>query len=215
MWSFLRRLFRRSAEPSPPVRETRFLAIDLETTGLDPERDHIVAIGWVPIDDGEIVLAGAGQRLVRPPIPVGESATIHGLTDESLADAPQVAEVLPELLEALSGRVLVAHHAPFDVGFLTRAHPGLSVASVDTLAVARRLLADREMPRGSFRLHAARRRHGLPSYAAHSALTDALAAAELMLAQVAELEHRLRRPATLRDLAVSSRHPRRPRKSGA
>lgn len=209
MFAFFRRWWRRSpVSPSPLVSETCFLAIDLETTGLDPDHDHIVAIGWVPIDDGQIVLAGAGQRLVRPPGPIGESATIHGLTDESLSDSPPIADVLPDLLAALAGRILVAHHAPFDVGFLLRVAPDLTVESVDTLALERHLMADRELPRGSFRLGAARARRGLPAYAAHSACTDALACAELLLAQVAELEHRLRRPVTLRDLTQAGRRSR-------
>lgn len=183
------------------------LALDLETTGLDPDLDHVVSLGWVPIEHRQVVLAGAAHVLVRPPGPIGESATIHGLTDAHVADAPPLGDVLPSLLDALSGRVLVAHHAPMEVGFLGRALPGFAPSYVDTLAVERRLHRDRELPPGFLRLDASRRRHGLPSYAAHSALSDALAAAELLLAQVAELEHRLRRPVTLRDLgtAVSSR----------
>lgn len=204
-FSRLRRRWRRwlrvRRTPPTPFAEVSFLAIDLETTGLDPVADHIVAMGWVPIDRGEIVLAGAGRRLVRPPVPVGESATIHGLTDELLRDSAPLTDALPVLLGELEGRVLVAHHAPFDVGFLARAAEGFETSYVDTLAVERRLHDEVDLPRGSLRLGAARERHGLPAYAAHDALTDALAAAELLLAQVADLERRNGRPVTLRDLA--------------
>lgn len=197
--------FSRSRSPEPPntpFDEAKFLALDLETTGLDPAHDHVVSAGWVPIVGREVVLAGAEHRLVRPPGVVGESATIHGLTDVAVADATSFDEVLPDLLGALSGRVLVCHHAPVEIGFLRAAAPNLAATWVDTLALEQRLHTGRDLPPGALRLGAVRRRHGLPSYAAHSALTDALAAAELLLAQVAELEHRLKRPATLRDLGV-------------
>lgn len=196
------RLFRRR-EPGlldEPVLDASFIALDLETTGLDPATDHVVSIGWVPIERQEIVLADATHLLVRPPGPIGASATIHGLTDADVASAPTLDDVLPDLVDALSGRVLVAHHAPLDIGFLRAA--GVTTPYVDTLALEQRLHTGRDLPPGALRLDAVRRRYGLPAYAAHSALTDALAAAELLLAQVAELEHRLRRPATLRDVGT-------------
>jgi DNA polymerase-3 subunit epsilon len=186
-----------------PVDEVSLLALDLETTGLDPDHDHIVSLGWVPIERREVVLAGAVHLLVRPPGPIGESATIHGLTDSAVADAPPLDDVLPGLRDALADRVMVAHHAPLELGFLADAAPDLAPPYVDTLAVEKKLLGDRELPPGTLRLGTSRSRHGLPSYAAHSALTDALAAAELLLAQVAELEHRLHRTPTLRDLGAA------------
>ena len=198
---------RRPEVPDSPVTSTSFLALDLETTGLDPARDHVVAAGWVPVIAGEVVLAGADHRLVRPPTTIGDSATIHGITDESLATAPPFAEVLPDLLAALSGRVLVCHHAPMEVGFLRAAVPDFTVPYVDTLALEQRLHTGRDLPPGALRLDAVRRRYGLPSYAAHSALTDALASAELLLAQVAELEHRLRRSVGLHDLGAHATVP--------
>lgn len=197
--------FRRSGPLDELVTESSFLALDLETTGLDPSTDHIASVGWVPIDHAEVVLAGAGEALVRPPVSIGDSATIHGLTDSDLESAPPLAEVLPEVLSVLADRVLVCHHAPLEIGFLSRAHPGFSTTYVDTLALELRLHPKQEMQPGSLRLGASRRRHGLPTYGAHSALSDALAAAELLLAQAAELTHRLGRPVTLRDLGARRR----------
>jgi hypothetical protein len=108
-------------------------------------------------------------------------------------------DVLPLLLDALHGRVLLAHHAPVEVDFVGAAtvtafgvRPPLTV--VDTLALEHRLRADvHGEVAGSLRLDAVRRTYGLPRYSAHHALTDAAAAAELLLAQVAELEQRLGR----------------------
>jgi DNA polymerase-3 subunit epsilon len=163
----------------------------------------------VPIVGGEVVLARADQAVVRPPpgVAVGDSATFHHLTDDAVGDAVPLPEVLPRLLEALQARVLLAHHAPIEVSFLAAAtlaayggRPPL--VAVDTLALQRRLLPAHEREAGaSVRLDAARRRFGLPRYSAHHALTDAIAAAELFLAQVGELERRLGRAVVLGDLS--------------
>jgi DNA polymerase-3 subunit epsilon len=192
------------------ARDVDFLVVDLETTGLNPRRDHVLAVGWVPVTGGEVVLAGAHEVVVRPSSgdPVGDSATVHGLTDDAVARAPTLTDVLPELLAALHGRVLVAHHVPIEVGFLDRATRAaydapFSVTVVDTLALQQRLVGGlhSQGPPASLRLDPARRHFGLPRYRAHRALTDAVATAELLLAQVAELGVRLGRPATLGDLS--------------
>lgn len=202
-----------AAPPAPeetPVAEVDFLSVDFETTGLDPRRDHILAIGWVPLAAGEVRLGAAREVAVRPPegTDVGHSATVHGLTDDSLEHASAVADVLPALLEALQGRVLLAHHAPLEVGFLQRAvreafDCPLPLTAVDTLALQQRLVGGPHghAPPGSLRLDAARRQFGLPRYGAHSAITDAIATAELLLAQTAELRHRRGREPTLADLS--------------
>lgn len=99
-----------------PVARLEFLALDVETTGLDPRTDHLLSVGWVPIAGMALVLAQARELRVRPPgeVDVGASASLHRLTDDLLADAAPLCDVLPRLLDALHGRVLLAHHAPID-----------------------------------------------------------------------------------------------------
>lgn len=190
--------WRRRRVPDVPVQELDLLAMDLETTGLDPSRHEILSIGTVPVRAGHVELGGAQVHLVRPAAApgVGESATVHGITDDEAARAAPLAEVLPAVLNHLDGRILLAHHASIEVGFLTAGAracslpvPDLTV--VDTVRLHRRVLlhgrghghvADDELG-----LAAARRHLGLPYYAPHDALTDALACAELYLAQVAIL----------------------------
>lgn len=140
---------------SCPLDELPLLAVDLETTGLDPARDQVVAVGWVPVDGRSVTLAGAVSRTVRVARDVGGSAGVHGLTDDVVAAC--------------------AHHYG--------ARPRLT--AVDTVRLQRKVLGlPREDPGGDrLRLDAARRRFGLPRYRAHDALTDALACAELYLAQ--------------------------------
>lgn len=202
-----------ASPPAPsrtPVADVDFLAVDVETTGLDPRRDHVLAVGWVPVRRGQVVLADAHQVVVRPPagIVVGDSATVHGLTDDALAVASSLGDVLPALLAALRGHVLLAHHCPIELGFLERATREafgchLPATAVDTMKLQHRLEVGEhgEVRPGRLRLDDARRQFGLPRYPAHDALTDAVATGELLLAQVAELGHRLGRGLALRDLS--------------
>lgn len=188
--------WRRRADPL--LGEVELLAVDLETTGLDPDRHEILSVGMVPVVRLTIELGGARQYAVRPvgPTGVGASATVHGITDDAAAEAAPLAEVLPEVLAALDGRLLLAHHTPIEVGFLRaacRVH-GLTwpdVTAVDTVRLQRRVLRRASSPGhltdAELSLAAARRSLGLPRYRSHEALTDALACAELFLAQVAAL----------------------------
>lgn len=173
-----------------PVADSAFLAVDLETTGLDPERDAILSIGWVAMDGAAIDLASAGHCLVRPDCPVPErSAVIHRITDREAAGGVTIEHALDALFAALAGRILVAHHAALELGFLEQAclrlygvRPPLPV--VDTLRLAETAMrrAGRPIPADGLRLHSLRARYNLPAYRAHDALLDALAAGELFAA---------------------------------
>ena len=196
-------------EPDTPVDELALLAVDIETTGLDPRTDRVLSIGFVPVDGRSVVLGGAGRVVVRDDTGVGQSATVHGLTDDALAEGVALPDAVAILLHALSGRVLLAHFARIETGFLSAAcerlwGAGMPCAVVDTFELERRAVAGgwgSEPEAGALRLWTARERRGLPVYRAHEALTDALACAELYLAQRAELA--ARSPGTrltLRDL---------------
>lgn len=172
--------------------DLRLLALDVETSGLSSTRDRLLAVGWVPVDGTRIDLSGARRRVVRQDDP-GDTVTIHGLTHDDLHAGQPCAEVLAELRSALDGRVLLAHHAPFDLAFLNAAFRALGEQPVRppiicTLDLQRRLVGRHgEVPQDALRLWSARNRYGLAPTKAHDALADALACAELYLAQVAEL----------------------------
>ena len=207
-------------DPATPLDTLRLLALDIETTGLDPRSDRILSLGWVPVDGGSIVLGGARRFVVRDDVGggpgaggagpsggagassgerggegVGQSATVHGLTDDEVAAGVPLRDAVAALLEALAGRALLAHFARIETGFVAAACERLwgaapPFAVVDTFDLEQRALGGRwghhHQP-GALRLWAARERRGLPVYPAHEALTDALACAELYLAQRAEL----------------------------
>ncbi|MDO5734947.1 MAG: exonuclease domain-containing protein [Propionibacteriaceae bacterium] len=182
-------------DPTTPVSELQLLAIDLETTGLDPASDQALSVGFVPLAGQEIVLAGARHLIIQSQAEVGQSAVVHHLTDDMIAAGALMVDVLEATLAALKGRVLLAHYATIEEQFLSRAcerHFGapLVVPIIDTMELHHRLLSqgfDDEARGNQLRLWNARERYGLPAYGAHEALTDALACAELYLGQVAEL----------------------------
>ena len=171
-------------------RSLEYLAVDLEMTGLNAETDQIVSIGFVPILQGKVSLELACHLLIKPSAEVGQSAVIHGIRDKDLEQADSLEQAMVLLLEALAGRVLLLHCAPLDLGFLNRAckrlyQVSLSAPVVDTMAIerARLQLTGTDADQQSLRLSDCRRRYGLPDYEAHNALVDALATAELFLAQ--------------------------------
>lgn len=182
-------------DPRRDWERGRYLALDLELTGLDPRTAEILSVGSIPIDGRDIIHAGATHVLAAPHGEVGQSASIHGLTDDEVAAGLPLEDVIPGVLEALAGRVLVAHHARVELGFLSQACERLYGApllarTIDTMLLQRRVLrinSDAEVRAGVLRLQAARDHFGLPRYRSHHALTDAIASGELFLAQAAHL----------------------------
>ena len=172
-------------------RSLTYLAVDLETTGLDAEKDHILSVGFVPVEEQKVLLNAAQHHFVSTDKGVGQSAVIHGIHDRDLNAAGSLRAALEELLKALQGRVLMLHCADLDMAFLRRAciqlwGVPLIAAVVDTMALEHHRLHAYGKPANaeSLRLSDSRRRYNLPDYSAHNALTDALSTAELFLAQM-------------------------------
>jgi len=195
---------------SPPWESVVYWALDLETGGLQPKTDPIIAVGMVPLRGGTIRLGEAYSALVRPEDGKEidpESVQAHQLVWGEVKEAPLLLDVLPEIDRRLREGVLLVHHRALDVGFLKRAYKRAGmrwprprvVDTVDLLikAANRRRFHTPELPASLpiLNLSKARRERGLPDYQAHDALTDALAAAELFLV----LRHQLR-ARKLRDL---------------
>ncbi len=181
------------ARGATDYREQEYLAIDLETTGLDNRRDQILSVGYVTVRGTTIDLSSARHRLVRVDRSIPEaSAVIHQITDDQSALGSELVDVLEELLGALAGKVMIAHHASVEQGFLSNACKscwgrGLLMRIIDTQVLAYRTFERRQIPfqPSDLRLYALGSRYNLPRYGAHNALSDALTAAELFLAQAA------------------------------
>lgn len=184
------------ATASTPWREARFVAVDLELTGLDPRRDEIISFAALPIEGGRVVVGEARSAIVRPErMPSAETIRIHGLRPADLAAAPSLAGTLELILTALTGRVLVAHPAWVERRFLGAAlrAAGVRLATpvICTATLARRLLP--EAPRaggGEIALADAATALGLPVHGRHTAEGDALTTAQLFVALATLLERR-------------------------
>ncbi|BDG04439.1 3'-5' exonuclease [Anaeromyxobacter oryzae] len=197
--------------PSPPWDEVVYWALDLETGGLDPRTDAILAVGMIPVRAGGVRLGETFASLVRPEgadhIDPG-SIRAHQLVPGDVSGAPGLAEVIERIHARITEGALLVHQAALDVAFLKRAYKRVGrrwpdPPIVDTVALllkvakrARLIHPDAPDQEPDLNLLAARRKLGLPDYGQHDALTDAIATAELFLA----LRRRLGAK-TLRDVA--------------
>lgn len=186
--------------PDTPLRDVPFMALDFETTGMNARRHAIVSIGMVPFTLERIRPAAGHYWVIRPGRPMSAASVgIHHITHSEVAAAPDLDAVLGTLLQAMAGRVAVVHYRhierPFlDTAVMARRGEHCLFPLVDTMALevrwARQGLMERirrmlGLQRRSIRLADSRERYGLPLYSAHHAKLDALATAELFLAQVA------------------------------
>ena len=124
-----------------PLSHATFVVVDLETTGGSPAEAGITEIGAVRIRGGEVI--GEFSTLVNPGVPIPPFvAALTGITDALLAGAPRLGAVLPSFLEFMHGSILIAHNAPYDIGFLKGAcqkfdYPWPSPPVLDTARIAR------------------------------------------------------------------------------
>ena len=122
------------------AEQLSFVAVDLETTGLDPKKDRIIEIGAIRVENGEV--AGEYQQLVNPGCPIPDFVSdLTGITDEMVEKAPLIGEVLDEFLKFCGELPIVGHQVMFDYRFLKRAtvNQGESFErnGIDTLALCR------------------------------------------------------------------------------
>lgn len=163
-----------------PISKKRYVAFDLETTGLSSADDAIVEIGAVRVEDGRIT--AEYQQLINPerPMPAGASAVNH-ITDDMLRDMPKIYEVLPAFREFIGDDVLAAHNVRFDYSFIAQAcMRNLYKAPekvFDTMQLARYWPEAENKKLGSLIAAA-----GLQNDDAHRALGDARAVAALISA---------------------------------
>ncbi|GAB5602030.1 3'-5' exonuclease [Thermus sp. FJN-A] len=169
-----------------PLDALLYTAFDLETTGLEPEKDAIIALGGVHVLGTRVLALEAFEALVDPGRPIPQASTqVHGLTWEMLQGKPRLEEVLPSFRAFIEDTVLLAHNGAFDMAFLRRAgihQPPL----VDTLLLSHLLFPDLK----DHRLETLAARFGVPVLGRHTALGDALMTAEVFARMVPLLKER-------------------------
>jgi DNA polymerase-3 subunit epsilon len=178
------------ADPKCDFRQITYTALDFETTGLDPNQDELLSFGIVDMVGMSINLSTAQHEIIMPEGAIPEeSAVIHEIMDDQAAEGINLAHAVELLLSRLAGKVLIAHYAKLELGFLNAACQKLYgceflIPTVDTLMLGHRWIEQRNLylQQSDLRLTSLRTRFNLPRYKAHNALTDALSTAELFLA---------------------------------
>lgn len=184
-------------EPNTDVRQQTLISLDFETTGLNPHKDKIISIGWVPITQNVIQLSGARYFLVKSlSKKSNRQAIIHHILPEMQRQGIPLQQGIDVLFEQLAGKVLLTHGSVIERQFLTyytqqQGWPSLPLIWLDTLKI------EQKYQRYSWQYHTGanedwrlshlRKNYHLPDYQAHHALSDAIATAELYLAQLTRL----------------------------
>ena len=169
-------------ELGTPLRDVTFVVLDLETTGGSAQRDAITEVGAVKVRGGERL--GELATLVDPGTGIPpQVVALTGITTALVTGAPRLPQVLPSVLEFLTGAVLVAHNAPFDAGFLRAACERHGATwprppVLCTARLARAVLSRDEAP--SVKLGALAELFGTGTRPTHRALADARATVDVL-----------------------------------
>ena len=165
------------------LREVTFCVVDLETTGGSAAAGSMITeVGAVKVRSGEVL--GEFQTLVNPHAEIPAFiAVLTGITNSMVYDAPPIESVLPAFLEFAEGCVLVAHNAPFDVGFLRhfaqlQGRPWPAFEVLDTAVLARRVITRDDAP--NCKLSSLARVFNSTTTPNHRALSDARATVDVL-----------------------------------
>ncbi len=170
-------------ELGTPLHEVTFVVVDLETTGGSPLSCAITEIGAVKVRGG--VRLGEFQTLIDPGVPIPAFISVlTGISNAMVAGSPRLAAALPAFLEfAGTDSVLVAHNAPFDIGFLkaacaTTGHEWPGNRVLDTARLARQVVTRDEAP--NCKLASLARLFRAGTTPDHRALSDARATVDVL-----------------------------------
>lgn len=150
------------------------IAFDTETSGAYPLESEIIELGAVKWVDGQVV--DRFQTLLKPRKPLEESnIKIHGITNEMVADAPLMQDQIAGFCEFINDSVLIAHHAPFDLGFLTVSIEQAGLRFPSNILLCTSLLSRALLTTTNHKLQTLVKELGLEGGAAHRAADDAYA----------------------------------------
>lgn len=192
--SWLSRYVARQKLLAKDARNMRYLVIDLELTGLDATQHEIVSIAWLAIEQQCIKLSTAQHAINNQVQQLAQSPIYHGIAKKDLENGQDLAAILTSLANEINGGIVVFHNAPLDWSFLKNAfkHHNLNVKPaliLDTFKIEKSRLQQQglDIALDDLTLSKCRARYNLPRYSNHHALTDAVATAELLLAQCQQI----------------------------
>ncbi len=194
--SVLSEIYRPPTIDQKSFKDADCLVLDFETTGLNPKNDRVLSAGWTTISNARMHWKDCQHYLFKDTEAIpDQSVAIHHITEQEAAQGVPVTEVLPHLLAKLSGKVLVAHFADIEIGFLQQLcrkhyHTDIPLVVIDTLQLAFsvKYKGAVHIPQNALNLTSLRMQYELPHYRAHNARSDAIATAELLMALVEGLD---------------------------
>ncbi|MEN3325641.1 MAG: polymerase subunit alpha, Gram-positive type [Acidobacteriota bacterium] len=171
------------------LKDMDFVVVDVEATGAKTPPNRLIELGAFRIRGARIV--DKFVSLVNPEIPIPRFvATLTGISNDMVRDAPVFADVAPKWLDFVSEAVIVAHNAPFDTSFLnheiSRVYPGHRMVNphLCTVRLSRRAMPDLS----NHRLETIASHFSIPIASRHRAGSDALATAEIFILLLTKLE---------------------------
>jgi DNA polymerase-3 subunit epsilon len=184
-----RQYFEKTWDADANIDSVRFVVLDCETTGLNPNTDRIITIGAVGVHGSEILLKDSFEALIRISSNTG-STTVHGVTRDESRSGMEEPQAIEAFLDYLKDGVIVGHHIGHDIASLDAAcerHWGfrLSNRCLDTMYLALHLqkvgaFAGRETQR-AFTLDALCNLFAVPPHGRHTAVGDAFLTAQVFL----------------------------------
>lgn len=180
------------AVKSLSLQQQPILSLDFETTGLNANSDQLLSIGFVELKQGQIDLSSCYHQVIKTKGQLSKNnVVVHQITDFEKDRGSELKQALDCLLTAMTGKVLLVHFSQIERQFLQQACFDLygirpPLLMIDTLAISKRRfdMSDVGYDPSKLRLSNLRQSYGLPNFRAHNALNDAIATAELLLAEV-------------------------------
>lgn len=187
MRGILSRLLGGGGDDGAPIRALRWVVLDCESSGLDPDRDRLLSIGAVAVREGRVELADAYAAVLRQ-AQASESSNIlvHGIGSDAQMAGSEPGEALAGFSRYAGESPAVAFHAPFDRALLRRAIPDWKPRWLDLAQLAPALFQAQAKSCRSLDDWLAAFAIGHPER--HDALADAYATAQLLLVVLAEAE---------------------------
>ena len=172
-----------------------FLVVDFETTGFEVETNDIISIGWVEISNMQIDFASQKHLYINNDKQINhETAVINHIVPQMVSHGVTLEEAINTLLHHSKNKIVVVHGKTIEKRFIdfyaqnSLGIPELPLIWIDTLIIEKwHLMKMGIYIRQDNRLSSVRKRYNLPQYTAHNALIDSIAAAELLLAQIAHI----------------------------
>ncbi len=175
---------------STDLKDAKFYAIDIETTGLNFDKDEIISFACVPIINLKILVKDTFYTLIKPKSYTYKAMRYHGISRDNLMDAPVFEEVSDRIRKTLEG-ILVGHSVEVDFTFLKTNFKSLGLRFkrdlIDIAMVERWLRLKRKSEENNLSLDGMMAAYGLKQYYRHNAAADAFFAAQIFQIQIREM----------------------------